>query len=290
MTDSLLLESSRNRPARSSLIPLIPMVHLSGDLRCEWASTTRMNWKPSISPRLMYFVSGPRSLTATTLSGPTAIPIPNKILCNTTDNQAMNAEWPTARFQIEAQPRPPGFRSRYTASIGTGSHSMTTYTRWAFFAFIALLLIAATASLRLAANPSAEAAAILHVELNGFCTGGDSLSAISSVADQITGAPVTVRPKTVGFPRDRMDDEMVGRLLSIHGLGAIMLFPPDTDNRGYDTLATSISTLDTLRDLDLPASAKSLTKLEQQHPKLIFLAADRPGTNVATDQQMGLPK
>ena len=28
------------------------------------------------------------------------------------DNQAMNAEWPTARLQMEDQPRPPGYRKR----------------------------------------------------------------------------------------------------------------------------------------------------------------------------------
>ncbi len=27
----------------------------------------------------------------------------------------MNAEWPTARLQMEDQPRPPGYRKRYPA-------------------------------------------------------------------------------------------------------------------------------------------------------------------------------
>jgi len=31
------------------------------------------------------------------------------------DNKAMNAEWPTTRFEMEDQPRPPGYRKRYVA-------------------------------------------------------------------------------------------------------------------------------------------------------------------------------
>jgi hypothetical protein len=33
----------------------------------------------------------------------------------------MNAEWPTARLQMEDEPRPPGYRGRYVAlSIPNG--------------------------------------------------------------------------------------------------------------------------------------------------------------------------
>jgi len=32
------------------------------------------------------------------------------------DNKAMNAEWPTTRFEMEDQPRPPGYRKRYVAT------------------------------------------------------------------------------------------------------------------------------------------------------------------------------
>ncbi len=32
-------------------------------------------------------------------------------------NQAMNAKWPITRFQMEDQPRPPGYRKRYPAKL-----------------------------------------------------------------------------------------------------------------------------------------------------------------------------
>lgn len=163
---------------------------------------------------------------------------------------------------------------------------MTRGVRWIPGALIAVPLMSVAVIaviLRPSAVPPAEVAAIAYVEQNGFCTGGQSLPAFSALFARATGQPAVVRPRTVGFPRNRLDDDMVEHLMSIRDLGAVMLFPPDIAGRGYDTDATSVSTLDAFSDIEVAASSESLTRLQQQHPGLLILVANRPSDGVAPE-------
>ena len=132
--------------------------------------------------------------------------------------------------------------------------------------------------------PPQETAAINYVKVNGFHSTGKPAATLTSVYAHLFGTTQAIHPNTVGFPRDRMNDEMAKRLLCIRNLGAIMLFPPDLDGRGYDRRATLYSTVQSLSDVELAVSPECIAKLELQFPDLVVIVADPPAKQLVADE------
>lgn len=155
---------------------------------------------------------------------------------------------------------------------------------------VLVALFAGAVWYRHAAESAAEKQASEFVAINGF-TGLDYRDNVLSRL--LAFIPRGANQKRLGgqhviaasFPRDRMTNNMAQELIKFRHLEFITLYPPDPDGSGIDFSATSVTTLQSLRAVELPLSEKSISLIEERFPNIVIRVVERPGSSATPDAE-----